>query len=99
MKISKSRDASDNLTVSIDKMPVFKYRFIRWLICKQFGLKKHSKYVQGLNERFQTFQGEAGQVSIEWDAWSGFIVSAVDKDSETLLEQIHSWLEKRYKNV
>ena len=96
MKVTKYRDASKRLTVAVDDMPPLAYRFVRWRLCKEFNLKKAGDYIQGLDEKFQDFSGVDGKVSIEWDNWSGFMVIALDSESEPLVEKIGSWLEKKH---
>ena len=98
MKIRKYKDASDRLTIAIENMPSITYRFVRWQLCRKFGLKKSGEYTTGLDEKFQEFSSADGTVSIEWDIWSGFTVTALDSDSEVLVEKVGVWLKDKYED-
>lgn len=95
-RYSENRDNSNRLTVSINDMPSFAYRFVRWKIKRKFHLQKDGEYTKGLNEKFQKFLNANGSVSIDWDIWSGFTVTALNSESESLVEEIGVYLREKY---
>jgi len=98
MKFTEYRDASDRLTVAIENMPSLTYKFVRWRLCRNFKLKKSGEYVKGLDEKFQEFSNSDGKVSIDWDTWSGFTVTALTSESELLVEKMGAWLKQKYED-
>lgn len=96
MGVREHRNASDQLVVTLKEAPSLSYRIIRWKICRRFNLKKNGKYVKSHDQKFQEFRGGRGVVDIAWDNWSGFMVTALTKDSEPLVREIGSWLESKY---
>lgn len=96
MEFREHRDASDRLSVSLDRMPSLAYRIVRWKLTRRFKLKKSSPYIKVLDERFQNFSGDRGNVSIEWDILSGFVVTALNTESEPLVREIGGYLKGRY---
>jgi len=96
MKFREYRDASHRLTVSLDRVPSLAYRVVRWKLTRHFNLKKSSPYIKVLEEKFQNFSGDKGNVSIDWDVWSGFVVTALNTESEPLVREIGDYLKGRY---
>lgn len=96
MRLREYRDSGNRLTVALENMPSLAYRFVRWKLCRHFRLKKSSEYVKNLEEKFQVFCNSEGKVSIDWDVWSGFSVTALNNESEGLVRKIGDWLNKKY---
>jgi len=96
MKFREYRDSSDRLTMAVECMPSLAYRFVRWKLCKKFQLKKSGNYVKSLDEKFQEYRNSDGRVSIDWDIWSGFAVTALTPESESLVKNIGNWLREKY---
>ncbi len=82
--------------MAVNNIPSLAYRFVRWKLCREFELRKNSEYVKGLNEKFQVFVNSDGIVSIDWDTWSGFTVTALNSESEPLVKKTGEWLNKKY---
>lgn len=96
MKFTESYDASNRLTVAVEGFPSLAYRFVRWKICRKFNLIKSSDFTNGINEKFQEYMIDDNRISIEWDSWSGFTVTAKHKSSEKLVREIGEWLKYKY---
>ncbi|OUS08054.1 hypothetical protein A9Q81_00670 [Gammaproteobacteria bacterium 42_54_T18] len=96
MEVTESRDASDRYTVEIYDLPVWKYSWLKWRLSRIFRLKSRERTIISLDERFQQLGSDEGEVSIEWDIWSGFIVVSIDKYSENLVIKIRDYLKSKY---
>ena len=96
MGIIKNRDASGQLFVSIEDVPSSKYTNLRDALCGALQLEAAGEYIEGLNEKCQLFESSEGKISIDWDNWSGFLVTASDEQSEPLLEKVEGWLRENY---
>ena len=99
MKFCEYADDSKRLTVAIEDMPSLAYRFVRWKLCREFHLKKSGPYVKSFDEKFQKFSNNDGQVSIDWDTWSGFTVTALTSESEPLVRNMGVWLKEKYSDL
>ena len=96
MEFREYRDNSNRLAVSLAQFPSLAYRFVRWKLTRRFKLRKSGSYVKGLDEKFQKFSCDKGNVTIDWDIWSGFIVTALDAESEALVREIGDYLKSKY---
>jgi hypothetical protein len=97
MKYSEFRDASGRLTVGLDNFPSIIFWWIKRGIAKKFSLKKAGERVETVNEKFQSYSGENGSVSVGWDNWSGLTVTALNSDSESLVLNIGEYLKNKYR--
>ena len=96
MKFSSYRDNSNRLTVAIEDMPSLTYKFVSWKLKRKFGLKQSSKFIATMDEKFQEYSTDGMTVSIDWDTWSGFMVTALTTESEPLVRDIGDWLKQKY---
>jgi hypothetical protein len=96
MKFVENRDHSNRLTVALEGMPSLAYRFLSWKLKRKFGLKKSTTLTSTVEERFQEYSKDENQVSIDWDVWSGFMVTALTAESEGLVQEIGDWLKTKY---
>lgn len=96
MQVTKYRDASNRFTVEISDMPEWKYSWVKWKLKKSFSLKKKTKTIISLDERFQEFYSKTGSISVDWDNWNGFTVTALSKESEHLVQEIQEFLQNKY---
>lgn len=96
MKFVSYRDNSDNLTVAIEGMPSLTYKFVSWKVKRKFGLKKSSQLTSTIDQKFQEYLKDGMRMSIDWDTWSGFMVTALTPESENLVSEIGVWLKHKY---
>jgi len=96
MKFTEYRDASNRLTVGVEDLPAWKYRWFKWKIRKAFKLKTKSKTVATFDEKFQELSCKAGEVGIDWDVWSGFTVTSLNNESDSLVKKIQEYLKSNY---
>ena len=97
-KVTISRDASDRLTVEVHSAEASEYGGLVKGIVNRFNLIKAGKKTVGLDEMFQDYKLNEYIVGLEWDNWSGFIVVAKTKESETLVTEISQYLIEEYEN-
>jgi hypothetical protein len=88
------RDFSGRLTYEIHSFPSESYTSMKKEIADKFGLLPFGITINGLDEVFQTFIKGFKRIGIEWDIWSGLIIVAKNKKSETLVEEISKYLEE-----
>ena len=97
MKYKEYKDASNRLTISLYNCPKILYWWVKRNVKNQFSLKPINNTVEGLNESFQNFESLDGKyISIDWDNWSGFTITALNKKSEEFLLSIGEYLKKKY---
>jgi hypothetical protein len=96
MKYNSYRDNSDKLVVAIEGMPSLTYKFVSWNIKRKFGLKKSSEFTSTIEEQFQEYMKDGNRVSLDWDVWSGFTVTALTGESESLVQEVGDWLKIKY---
>ena len=92
MKVESSRDASKRLAISINDLPRGEYQTLSDKIEKEFNLKKKGPLTKGLDEEFQKYTDGNSNISIDWDIWSGFCVTAENDNAEVLLKKIEKYL-------
>ncbi len=88
------RDFSGRFTYEIHSFPSESYTSMKKEIADKFGLLPFGITVNGLDEVFQTFIKGFKRIGIEWDIWSGLIIVAKNRKSETLVEKIGKYLEE-----
>jgi len=96
MEYKSYRDASDRLTVGVEGMSSLAYRFVSWKLIRKFGLKKRGDLNKTLDEKFQVYEKDGASISVDWDVWSGFTVTAIDSESENIVNEIGKYLERKY---
>jgi hypothetical protein len=94
LNYESKRDNDGNFCINFKQFPQYKFRYIRWKLCRKFGLKKIGVETRGLNERFQTFSSSEGKLSIEWDIWSGLIVRSKEQSAEPMVLNIAGFLSR-----
>jgi len=92
MKITSHRDASKRLTLSIYDYRCEKYSELKQNLKNKFNLKDKTQTITGFDEVFQELFNKDGQVSIDWDIWGGFLVTALNRESEPLVNKIKEYL-------
>ena len=96
MKVKELRDASNRLTIIMSDFPAWKYFWLKYLLKKKFKLIKTSKTYHDFDSKFQELYNAEGSVSIDWDIWGGFMVTALDKQSEPLVYEMMGYLISKY---
>jgi hypothetical protein len=87
------RDASGRLTFGMFRPPADSYLAVRDSIVTTFHLSPHNALVSnGVDIVFQDFQRGDQIVGLEWDNWTGFTLVAKNPASETLVQDIATWL-------
>ena len=94
LKVEISRDASKRLVLSINKVPKNEYQSLSIKIEKEFNLEKIGPLTKGMDEEFQKYTDGNSNLSIDWDIWSGFSVTAEDEKAEALLIKIEKYLKE-----
>jgi hypothetical protein len=90
--VNKSRDSSNRLTYDFNQISSSNYRKITDCVVKKFNLTPHSEFTQSLDEKFQDFIFSKSIVSLEWDIWLGYIVTAKNSEAEELVGNISSYI-------
>jgi len=96
VKYTSYRDSSNRLTVAIEGAPSLAYRLVSWKLKRKFKLKKRGVLNKTFDEKFQEYEKDGVSVSIDWDIWSGFTVTALTPESESIVNEIGEYLEKKY---
>jgi hypothetical protein len=81
------RDASGRLTFSLDVV-ADRYSELRARVVGSFRLSPASAPATGLDVEFQDFDSDHGLISLHWDNWMGFTVSAGSTRAEELVRRI-----------
>lgn len=96
--MNEHRNASNQLTIDFNDIEMLLYSKITKEIINLFDLNISSEKVKGLDEIFQEFSSGKSIISIEWDNWSGYIVTAINKEAEPLAKEIAKYVNKNYQN-
>jgi hypothetical protein len=88
------RDASGRLTYELQSVPSARYLEFVQRIVDRAGLAPAGVPVVGLDLLSTEFTKGEARVSIDWDNWSGLIVTALTPASEPLVRAIGAQLEK-----
>jgi len=96
VKFVRYRDDTNRLTVGIENMPALAYKFVAWRLKRKFKLTKVSVLTSTVEEQFQQYEYDGKCVGIDWDIWSGFTVTALSPESESIVKEIGNYLEKKY---
>lgn len=87
------RNASEQLRFEMSQVPPDGYLELCNKIRIAFSLSPvDNSLVHGLDEVFQDFRKEELVVQIAWDIWTGFTITSLAPDSETLVREIAEWL-------
>jgi len=86
------RDASDRLTFAIFDLDSACYPEFCQKLVEKFSLIPSSELIVGLDVMFRDYTDGVLTVGLEWDIWSGFIVTAKQKDAELLVRNIAIFL-------
>ncbi len=95
MEYTKSKDSSDRLMIENYDVSSIKYWWIKRQLIKKFHLEKKTDAFQGATEKFQIYSSEDAEISIDWDNWSGFTVTALNAKSDRLVLDIANFLNKK----
>lgn len=95
--MNEYRDVSGRLTYNFIGIPSRHYSKITKTIVSEFGLEVESSKTTGLNEVFQDFKKDNKVVGLEWDSWSGYIVSAKEISTEPLAREIAGYIQHKFK--
>jgi hypothetical protein len=87
------RDASGRLTFEMFNAPAESYH----AICNDLAVAFHlvpvgTLVTDFLSIVFQDYHAGSRVVGLEWDNWSGFTVVAKTAESESLVQEIGTWL-------
>ena len=91
-KPNEHRNASNQLTFDFSEIEANKYNEITKSIIGKFKLEAENEPIVGLDEMFQKFRSQNKIVNLEWDNWSGYIVSSENKHSEELAIEIANYI-------
>jgi hypothetical protein len=87
------RDASGRLTFEMFQIPADSYGAVCSTLINTFRLVPETALVtNGFDIVFQDYRRGEEVVGLEWDNWSGFIVTAKTTASESLVQDIGRWL-------
>lgn len=84
------RNASGMLTFEFDKIESKKYKKVTKRVVDEFQLSPLGELTVGLDEIFQEYESDGSVIGLEWDNWSGYIVTAKNIDSESLARKVAS---------
>lgn len=89
----EQRNASNQLTFAFAEISMGKYSKVTRQVMKEFDLVACGDKIQGLDEVFQDFGRGSTVIALEWDNWSGFMVCAKSKESESLARQVAAYIQ------
>ncbi len=90
--IKTYRDSSNRLCFDLFRIPAVDYPNTCKLITDAFSLSPAvPSFGAGLDAVFMDFRDASRTVEFAWDNWSGFIVTAKDSGSESLVLEIAEW--------
>lgn len=92
MKYTTMRDASNRLVINFNNIPSFLYWWYKRKIIKKYNLKMINSLTKSIDVKFQSFKSDKGNVSLEWDNWSGFSIVSLDNQSENFVLKIAKFL-------
>jgi len=95
-EMDSHRNTSHQLTIDFNKIEAKMYSKITSDIVRKYDLEMSNKLVTNLNEKFQAFKFGAAIIGLEWDNWSGYIVSAKNKEAESLVKEIAAFIHEKY---
>lgn len=90
------KDSTGRTTINFDSIESDMYSSITSAVVSRFRLEVVTKKVTGLNEIFQSFKLDNEIVSLEWDNWSGYAVSAKSKSAEPLGRKIAGYISSTF---
>lgn len=85
-------DASDRLCFELYDAEAVDYPKLVSRIVDHFNLTSTSNFVVGLDQMFENYSDGQCSVGMDWDIWSGFIVTAHSKEAEPLVKAIGVFL-------
>lgn len=94
--MNQYRDASDRLTFDFPDIESNQYKEITNFLTEYFNLVPIGELKEGLDEMFQDYKFNDSIIGLEWDNWSGYIVCARNKESESLATQIANFTHEKY---
>jgi hypothetical protein len=86
------RDASHRLCFEMLEVDSLDYPKLAAHIVARFGLSPTSELIMGSHEMFCDYTDGNCTVGLEWDNWSGFIVTAKTPEAESLVSSIGEFL-------
>lgn len=90
--MNEYRDVSGKLTYDFIEISSRHYSKITKAVVSEFELEVEISKTTGLNEVFQNFKKDNKVVGLEWDSWSGYIVSAKITSAEALVRDIAGYI-------
>jgi hypothetical protein len=94
--MNENRNASNLLTIDFDKIEASKYSKITKEVVKHFNLEENKEIVRGLDVVFHEFKLSKAIISLEWDNWSGYTVTAINVEAEPLARDIAAFINDKY---
>jgi len=95
-EINEYRNSTNQLTIDFNKIEASKYPKITKEVVSRFNLVANNEIVKGLNEIFQEYKAGATIIGLEWDNWSGYIVTAKNIEAESLVKEIAKFINDNY---
>jgi hypothetical protein len=98
-EMDSHRNASNQFTFDFIKIEYKLYSSITNDVVAKFEMEPATELVTGLNEKFQEFKSGSAVIGLEWDNWSGYIVSAKNVEAEQLAEKIANFINEKYQRA
>ena len=86
--MSEHRDESGRLTYDFPDITAVAYADFVDSCVRNFNLQPAGPQTKAVDVVFQDFTSDGCVVGLEWDNWSGFVVVAKTKKSETLAQEV-----------
>jgi hypothetical protein len=96
MSAKLAKDANGCLSTAIAGTPKAKYGVLAKSVSEAFSLRTCGALTDSMDEIFQEYTDGDYSISIEWDIWTGFSVRALSSDSDSLVKDIHFYLDQHY---
>jgi len=90
--MKEHRNTNNHLYFEFEKIKNNTYKEITNLVVKKFELSPENELVVGLDEILQNFKSGEAIIGLEWDIWSGYIVVAQNKESESLATEVANYI-------
>lgn len=94
--MNEHRDASNRLTYDFNEIDAGSYSQVTKAVVGNFKLEPANKITRGLDQIFQDFKQGSRVIGLEWDNWSGYIVSTKTKESESLAKEIANYINAKF---
>lgn len=94
--MNEQRDSSDRLTIDFQRIEINMYQKITTELTSKFNLEASGAQTVGVDEIFQSFKKGDDLIGLEWDNWSGYIVTAKTKSAEQLVREIAGYINANF---